>query len=331
MSTVLTVDDVTVTYRSAGRPPVTAVSGVSLSLEAGRTTALIGESGSGKSTLGKAIARLQDIDAGRIDLDGEPFGTLHGRALRARRPRVQMIFQDPHSALNPRRTILASVTEPLRVGGESKARAKERALDALDRVGITPRLADRYPHQLSGGQKQRVNIARALLTRPRVVVCDEPVSALDVSLQAEIVNLLIELRDQEQLTLLFITHDISLLPHIADDVAVMYLSEIIESGPAHEVVTRPAHPYTMGLLAAAPHVGPATGYEAVQIGGDVPDPANPPSGCRFHPRCPFAVERCVREHPTLRPFGRDRLVACHLAEQLADPGRRVAIAEKETS
>ncbi len=193
MSVVLAVDDVTVTYRSSGRPPVVAVSGVSLTLESGRTTALIGESGSGKSTLGKAIARLQPIDSGTIELDGQPFGSLTGRALRARRARVQMIFQDPHSALNPRRTILSSVTEPLRVGGSSRRDAKQRALEALDRVGITRRLADRYPHQLSGGQKQRVNIARALLTNPRVVVCDEPVSALDVSLQAEIINLLIEL------------------------------------------------------------------------------------------------------------------------------------------
>jgi oligopeptide/dipeptide ABC transporter ATP-binding protein len=181
---------------------------------------------------------------------------------------------------------------------------------------------------MSGGQKQRVNIARALLTEPRVVVCDEPVSALDVSLQAEIINLLIELRDQEQLTLLFITHDISLLPHIADDVAVMYLSEIVESGAAHTVVTDPAHPYTMGLLAAAPRVGSATGYETVQIGGDVPDPAYPPSGCRFHPRCPFAIERCVVEHPELRPFGEQRHVACHRAEEVVDPTRRVALVEK---
>lgn len=330
MTTVLTVEHVTVTYRAPGRPPVTAVADVSLTLEAGRTTALIGESGSGKSTLGKAIARLQAIDAGTIELDGAPFGSLRGRALRARRGRVQMIFQDPHSALNPRRTILSSVVEPLRVSGVSRARARERALEVLDRVGITQQLAERYPHQLSGGQKQRVNIARALLTGPRVVVCDEPVSALDVSLQAEIINLLIELRDQEQLTLLFITHDISLLPHVADDVAVMYLSEIIESGAARDVVTRPAHPYTMGLLAAAPHVGPATGYEAIQIGGDVPDPANPPSGCRFHPRCPFAVDRCAQEHPTLRPFD-GRLVACHRAEELVEPAARVlANAEKGT-
>ncbi len=322
MSVALSVDDVTVTYRSPGRPHVVAVSHVSLELESGKTTALIGESGSGKSTLGKAIARLQAIDSGRIELDGEPFGSLRGRALRARRPAVQMIFQDPHSALNPRRTILNSVTEPLRVTGESRAAAKEKALVALDRVGITRRLAERYPHQLSGGQKQRVNIARALLTQPRVVVCDEPVSALDVSLQAEIINLLIELRDQEQLTLLFITHDISLLPHIADDVAVMYLSEIVESGAAYEVVTDPAHPYTMGLLAAAPSVGGASGYETVHIRGDVPDPAEPPSGCRFHPRCPFAVDRCRAEHPELRAFGAARQVACHLAEELADPLRR---------
>jgi oligopeptide/dipeptide ABC transporter ATP-binding protein len=327
-SVVLAVDDVTVTYRSPGRPPVVAVSHVSLTLESGRTTALIGESGSGKSTLGKAIARLQPIDGGTIELDGSPFGTLTGRTLRSRRPRVQMIFQDPHSALNPRRTILKSVSEPLRVRGEGKARARELALEALDRVGITPRLAHRYPHQLSGGQKQRVNIARALLTHPRVVVCDEPVSALDVSLQAEIINLLIELRDEEQLTLLFITHDISLLPHVADDVAVMYLSEIVEVGTARAVVTDPAHPYTMGLLAAAPQLGPATGYERVQIRGDVPDPATPPSGCRFHPRCPFAVERCAREHPELRPFGAERQVACHLAEELADAAHRVAVVQE---
>jgi oligopeptide/dipeptide ABC transporter ATP-binding protein len=321
MTVALAVHDVTVTYRSPGRPPVVAVSGVSMTLEPGRTTALIGESGSGKSTLGKAIARLQAIDRGSIELDGDEFGELRGRSLRARRSRVQMIFQDPHSALNPRRTILNSVTEPLRVTGESKAHARQQALEALDRVGITSRLADRYPHQLSGGQKQRVNIARALLAHPRVIVCDEPVSALDVSLQAEIINLLIDLRDQEQLALLFITHDISLLPHIADDVAVMYLSEIVESGAAHDVVTAPAHPYTMGLLAAAPTVGAATGYEAVQILGDIPDPAHPPSGCRFHTRCPFAVERCQLEHPELRPFGVGRQVACHLAEQLAGEGR----------
>jgi oligopeptide/dipeptide ABC transporter ATP-binding protein len=229
-----------------------------------------------------------------------------------------MIFQDPHSALNPRRRVLWSVMEPLRVAGASRARARADALAALDRVGISAALGDRYPHQLSGGQKQRINIARALICHPKVVVCDEPVAALDVSLQAEIINLLIDLQRSDGITLLFITHDVSLLPHLADDLAVMYLGELVETGPAREVIERPAHPYTIGLLAAAPRLERADGEPVVTIVGELPDPAAPPSGCRFHPRCPFATEVCTTDHPELRPFGIDqRRVSCHHAERIA--------------
>jgi oligopeptide/dipeptide ABC transporter ATP-binding protein len=316
VSGALDVRGVTVSYRTPGRPPMVAVSDVSLSIEAGRTLALIGESGSGKSTLGKAIVRLQDVDRGEIDVDGASIARLSGSALRTTRRKVQMIFQDPHSALDPRRSILRSVMEPLQVQGVEKTTAAARATAALDRVGIASALCHRYPHQLSGGQKQRVNIARALLNNPSLVVCDEPVSALDVSLQAEILNLLIDLREQDGITLLFITHDISLLPHLADDVAVMYLAEIVESGPAHAVVTAPMHPYTMGLLDAAPRVDRRHRPD-VEIRGDVPDPSAPPSGCRFHPRCPFATERCREEHPERRDVGGGRTAACHFAGELA--------------
>ncbi|MFT3853427.1 MAG: ABC transporter ATP-binding protein [Ilumatobacteraceae bacterium] len=317
MSSLLDVRDLRVTYRSRGGPAVPAVVGVSLAVPAGTAMALIGESGSGKSTLGRAVARLVDVDAGEILVDGVDVRRLTGSALRRNRGAVQVIFQDPHSALDPRRTALWSVMEPLRVAGTRRAAARRQALDALDRVGIAAALAERYPHQLSGGQKQRINIARALIHRPKLLVCDEPVAALDVSLQAEIVNLLVDLQRADGITLLFITHDVSLLPYVADGLAVMYLGELVEQGPAREVIEAPAHPYTMVLLAAAPRLDDAERTQVVTIAGELPDPATPPTGCRFHPRCPFADERCVVEHPVLRPFrAGDRGVACHHDEQI---------------
>ena len=228
----LEIRDLRVTYRSAGAPPVTAVAGVSMSVPAGVAQALIGESGSGKSTLGRAVANLVPVESGSITLDGGHLEHLRGAALRRHRGQVQVIFQDPHSALDPRKSVLWSVMEPLRVAGASRADARRDALAALDRVGITAELAERYPHQLSGGQKQRINIARALIRRPKVLICDEPVAALDVSLQAEIINLLVDLQREDGITLLFITHDVSLLPHFADRLAVMYLAELVETGPA---------------------------------------------------------------------------------------------------
>jgi peptide/nickel transport system ATP-binding protein len=330
MANALELHDLRVTYRAAGTVPVQAVAGVSLEVPAGSAQALIGESGCGKSTLGRAVANLVAVESGSILVDGVEVQRLRGSALRRHRGAVQMIFQDPHSALNPRRTVLWSVTEPLRVSGANRASARTQARDALERVGIPAALGERYPHQLSGGQKQRINIARALICNPKIVVCDEPVAALDVSLQAEIINLLVDLQQADGITLLFITHDVSLLPHLADGLAVMYLGELVETGPARDLVEQPAHPYTIGLLAAAPRLDRDRGEPVVTIVGELPDPASPPAGCRFHPRCPFATQQCLTTHPELRPFGHGlRRVACHHAERIAEavadePGRAAA-------
>ncbi len=316
-STLLECRDICVDYKLTDGRTLRAVSGISFDVERGTTLAVIGESGSGKSTVGKAVLRLLPLAEGEIRFDGVALDALRGKQLASFRRRIQVIFQDPHSALDPRMSAWQSILEPLRAQGIKGSEAEDLAASFVKRVGLNRRMVARYPHQLSGGQKQRINIARALVSSPSLIVCDEPVSALDVSLQAEIVNLLRDLQDEFGLAYLFITHDITLLPHLADEVAVQYLGVLAERGPARGVLTRPLHPYTRGLLDSVPSLSRRRSAEhSDRIRGEIPDPMHPPSGCRFRTRCPFARERCVEEVPEWREVRPGRFVACHYSEEL---------------
>jgi peptide/nickel transport system ATP-binding protein/oligopeptide transport system ATP-binding protein len=293
---------------------VHALNGVSLGVRAGETLALVGESGCGKSTLGRLMVGLDRADGGRILLDGEDLTTLSVKQLRARRSSMQMIFQDPVTSLDPRWSIEAIVREPLdnfAVGTPAERRAKVIAL--LERVGLRADQAQRFPHELSGGQRQRVGIARALALAPRVIVADEPVSALDVSVRAQVVNLLSDLRDDMGLALLFISHDIGLVAHISDRIAVMYLGEIVEIGETAQVLGNPQHPYTRGLLDAVPKTHPSLRRKRSPLEGDPPSPTNLPAGCWFAERCQHAQAHCRSAHPPLQSVKDGRSVACHLA------------------
>lgn len=291
---------------------VRAVDGVSLDICAGRTLALVGESGCGKTTVGKAILRLIEPTSGSVNLDGHDVGALSKDALRSLRARMQMVFQDPYGSLNPRMRVADIIGEgmsALRRGDAGDGEADVHRLMA--QVGLSADMADRYPHEFSGGQRQRIAIARALAVQPGLIVCDEPTSALDVSVQAQILNLLGQLQRDLGLAYLFITHNISVVEHLAHDVAVMYLGRIVESGPVGEVLGSPQHPYTQALLSAVPRVDDAQRV-AQKLSGHLPSPADPPSGCHFHPRCPFAQPRCRREAPKLEPVAGGRVVACWL-------------------
>jgi oligopeptide/dipeptide ABC transporter ATP-binding protein len=292
-----------------------AVDGVSFTLARGETLCLVGESGCGKSTVGKLILRLIEPSAGVIRLDGTEVTRARGEALRAFRKRVQMIFQDPFASLNPRLKASTIAAEPLENYGLLSAHGrKDKIADLFSRVGLRPETADKFPFEFSGGQRQRLGIARALALSPDLIVADEPVSALDVSVQAQVLNLLVDLREALGLSYLFISHDLGVVEHIAHRVAVMYLGRIVEIGDKHAIFTAPCHPYTQALIAAAPIADPRARRERIVLEGDVPSPLDPPKGCAFHPRCPYAFARCRIETPVLTARGAGHHAACHLEE-----------------
>ncbi len=324
--TILMVKDLVKHYEAGGflqrqRPPVRAVDGVSFEIGRGETLALVGESGCGKSSVGRTVLRLQEPTAGTVRFEGRDVFSLGREPLRQLRRRMQIIFQDPYSSLNPRMTIGDAVAEGIRIHRLARGAEVGRRVSALlEEVGLDPGYASRYPHEFSGGQRQRIGIARALAVEPSFIVCDEPVSALDVSVQAQVVNLLRDLQERRGLSYLFIAHDLAVVRQIAHRIAVMYLGQIVETGPAEDVLADPRHPYTQALLSAVPEPDPDAPEDRILLTGDLPSPSRPPAGCRFHTRCfhPLRNQRCVDEVPLLRPISRTR-AACHYAETVAVP------------
>jgi dipeptide transport system ATP-binding protein len=297
-----------------GHAMLKAVGGTSFSLQAGQTLAVVGESGCGKSTLARMVTMIEKPTSGSLMLDGTEVTTASDSTLKALRPKVQMVFQDPYGSLNPRKQIGQILEEPLEINTKLNAAARREAAQAmLAHVGLRPEHYSRYPHMFSGGQRQRIAIARALMLRPKIVVADEPVSALDVSIRAQVLNLLMDLQAELNLAYMFISHDLSVVRHIADNVMVMYLGRPVEQGTKETVFTQARHPYTQVLLAATPSVDPKARSKRMTVKGELPSPINPPPGCAFHRRCPYATERCAQERPELRPV-EGRLVACHYAE-----------------
>ena len=302
-----------------GRPlaAIKAVDGVDLALAAGRTLALVGESGCGKSTLGRLVLRLIEPDRGRIRFEGRDISALGERGLRAFRHNAQLVFQDPYASLNPRMTVGQTVGEPLALHAIVPAsRRPRRIAELLSQVGLDPRLQSRYPHEFSGGQRQRVSIARALAVEPKLIVCDEPVSALDVSIRAQILNLLRDLQRRLGIAYILISHDLAVVRHVADEVAVMNLGRIVESGATEALFSAPRHPYSRALLSAIPLPQPRARRNRIILKGEVPSALDPPSGCRFHTRCPHVVARCRIEEPQLLSDARGQAAACHRSSEL---------------
>jgi oligopeptide/dipeptide ABC transporter ATP-binding protein len=326
MSSLLEVRDLVKYYHARGlfggsTPPVRAVDGVSFDVHRGETLALVGESGCGKSSVGRTILRLQEPTRGQAIFEGVDIFSLDRNALRQLRRRIQIVFQDPYSSLNPRMTIGSAIAEGIEIHRLApKAEIPQRVAALLEEVGLDPGYARRYPHEFSGGQRQRIGIARALGVQPGFIVCDEPVSALDVSVQAQVLNLLADLQRQRGLSYLFIAHDLAVVRQIAHRIAVMYLGRIVEQGPTDQLLADPRHPYTVALLSAVPEPDPAVQRNRIVLQGDLPSPSNPPSGCPFHTRCfhPLKNERCRVEVPLLRPV-QLTLAACHYAESTPHP------------
>ena len=311
--------------REIGR--VHAVDGVSLEVFPGETLGIVGETGCGKSTLARLICRLLPVTEGTIEFDGQDITHFKGNQLRQLRREIQMIFQDPYSSLNPRKRVGAIIGDPFEIHGLADGKElKKRVQELMETVGLNPEHYNRFPAEFSGGQRQRIGVARALALRPKLVICDEPVSALDVSIQAQVINLLEDLQNEFKLTYLFIAHDLSVVRHVSDRVGVMYLGKVVELADARRLYAEPKHPYTGALLSAIPVPDPDTAQqrERVILLGDVPSPIDPPSGCRFHPRCPKAQERCVHEEPPLESKAGGDLAACHFP---LEPGENLARAK----
>ncbi|SJZ86803.1 peptide/nickel transport system ATP-binding protein [Enhydrobacter aerosaccus] len=317
--TLLTLDDVAVHFTvgsslRGGLKTLRAVDGVTLEVRPGECLGLVGESGCGKSTLALTIMGLVAPSHGRVVLDGDDLGK-RSRLETARL--VQMVFQDPYASLNPRQTVRRTLADPLRLQGVDKAEVDERVMDMLAKVGLRREHADRYPHEFSGGQRQRIGIARALILRPKLVICDEPVSALDVSIRAQIINLLLELKDEMGLSYIMISHDLGVVEHMSDRVAVMYLGRIVEQGGWQEIFENPRHPYTRALIAAIPDPFNRVGITAkAKAKGEIPSALNMPSGCPFHPRCPLKADRCVAERPMLEAVSPAHYAACHFRDRI---------------
>ncbi len=310
---VLSIEDLTVEFKVGGGKTVKAVSGISFDVLRGETLGIVGESGCGKSTTGRAIMQIPSPTSGSVVFEGQDLTTLSNNDVREARTRVQMIFQDPVSSLNPRRSVRDSVLEPLEIWKRGSKEERGKLVDEiLESVGIDPaRAAESKPHQFSGGQCQRISVARALVLDPTLIICDEPVSALDVSVQAQVLNLLEDLKEKFGLTLVFIAHDLAVVKNISDRVAVMYLGKLCEVASSDDLYARPAHPYTNVLLDSIPEPDPEADHSVGKIIGEPPSPVSPPSGCRFHPRCAYATDICSQEEPQLRPMGEGHFVACH--------------------
>ena len=313
---ILEVRNLTKHFKAGGRQVVHAVDDVSLTLKKGRTLGLVGESGCGKSSCARTIIRMYDPTSGQIILDGDDITNLSQKQLKPYRKKMQMIFQDPYASLNARMTVRDIIAEPLVAHNvvKRKDQSNELVYPMLERVGLTKEHANRYAHEFSGGQRQRVGIARALILQPELVICDEPISALDVSIQAQVINLLKDFQEEKGVSYLFIAHDLSMVRYVSDDVGVMYLGQLVEVCEAGEIYKNPLHPYTKGLLGSIPIANPklAKMKEKSSIEGDIPSPITPPSGCRFHTRCPYAKPACSEAVPQMKDAGNGHMVACHL-------------------